>query len=42
MSLAELSVFPVGGPSRQGRGNAEASSSASLLRHGALRVHTLH
>lgn len=42
MSLAELSVFPVGGSSRQGWGNAEASSPASLLRHGALRVDPLH
>lgn len=31
MSLAELLVFPVGGSSGQGGGNAEASSSASLL-----------
>lgn len=36
VSLAELLVFSVGGSSGQGGGNAEASSSASLLRHGAL------
>lgn len=41
--LAELSVVScVGGSSGQGRGNAEASSAASLLRHGALRVDPLH
>lgn len=43
LRLAELSVVScVGGSSGQGRGNAEASSAASLLRHGALRVDPLH
>lgn len=41
-SVAELSVSPVGGSSRQGRGDAEASSPASLLRHGPLWVNPLH